>query len=139
VAIFPNVLLSVLPNHVFVMRLDPTAPGVTTETCTFHLPPESIDVDETAFAPTRKFWFDVNAEDIDIVQRSQRGLTKGAPPPGPLIPRFEEPLHRFQNILADCMTLDSMAHIEVRAGDDPDSESDRLGTSANPHPAAIDR
>ncbi len=137
VAIFPNVLLSVLPNHVFVMRLDPLAPGVTAETCTFLLPSASLDVDEAAFGPTRKFWFEVNGEDIDIVQRSQRGLSRGAPPPGPLIGRFEEPLHRFHNILADCMTLDSLASIEIRAGDDLSDPASRLGTAPNPAPPRV--
>ena len=61
------------------------------------------------FAPTRSFWFDVNSEDIDIVERGQRGLTFGSIPPGPLAPRFEEPLHRFHNMLADCMTAGSLA------------------------------
>jgi phenylpropionate dioxygenase-like ring-hydroxylating dioxygenase large terminal subunit len=138
VAIFPNVLLSVLPNHIFVMRLDPVAPGVTAETCTFLLPEASMDVDEAAFAPTRKFWFEVNGEDIDIVQRSQRGLTHGAPPAGPLIGRFEEPLRRFHNILADCMTLDSLSSIAVQPGDDLSDPASRLGTAANPTPPTID-
>jgi phenylpropionate dioxygenase-like ring-hydroxylating dioxygenase large terminal subunit len=137
VAIFPNVLLSVLPNHVFVIRLDPTAPGATTETCSFLLPPESADVDEAAFAPTRKFWLEVNAEDIDIVERGQRGLTMSAPPPGPLSPRFEEPLHRFHNMLADCMTLESAGTISIPAGDDG-SEHDRWGTGVNPNPPLVD-
>ena len=139
VAIFPNVLLSVLPNHVFVMRLEPVGPGETNEVCTFLLPPDSADVDEETFAPTRSFWFDVNNEDIDICQRSQRGLTASRMAPGPLNPRFEEPLRRFHNILADCMTLDSMADIVVQPGDDPSSEADRLGTGPNPHPPTIDR
>lgn len=137
VAIFPNVLLSVLPNHVFVMRLDPTAPGVTTETCTFLLPPETIDVDEAAFAPTRKFWLEVNAEDIDIVERGQRGLTAAAPPPGPLSPRFEEPLHRFHNMAADLLTVESTADLVVPRGDGP-GDHDRLGTEPNPTPPTID-
>jgi phenylpropionate dioxygenase-like ring-hydroxylating dioxygenase large terminal subunit len=136
-AIFPNVLLSVLPNHVFVMRLDPTGPGQTTETCTFLLPPESIDADEAAFATTRKFWLEVNAEDIDIVERGQRGLTAGAAPAGPLAPRFEEPLHRFHNMLADCVTADSMADVTAPAGDRPGS-LDLYGSGVNPSPPAID-
>lgn len=137
VAIFPNVLLSVLPNHVFVMRLDPAAPGLTTETCTFLLPPETIEVDEAAFAPTRKFWLEVNAEDIDIVERGQRGLTAGAVAAGPLSPRFEEPLHRFHNMVADLMTAASSATVTVPAGDAP-GERDRYGTEPNPTPPAID-
>ena len=39
VAIFPNVLLSVLPNHAFVIRLVPGGPGRTTEECTWLVPP----------------------------------------------------------------------------------------------------
>jgi phenylpropionate dioxygenase-like ring-hydroxylating dioxygenase large terminal subunit len=138
VAIFPNVLLSVLPNHVFVMRLDPVAPGLTRETCTWLLPKSGADASSEAFDPTRTFWLDVNNEDIDIVQRGQRGLTHGHVPAGPLIPRFEEPLHRFQRMLADLMTRPNMADVAIPPGDDG-SEPSRLGTAQNPNPATIDR
>ncbi|MEM7276072.1 MAG: aromatic ring-hydroxylating dioxygenase subunit alpha [Actinomycetota bacterium] len=139
IAIFPNVLLSILPNHVFVMRLDPVAPGLTRESCTFLLPPSTPPVDDAGMGPTRKFWLDVNAEDIDICQRSQRGLTRGAVPAGPLAPRFEEPLHRFHNMLADCLTADSLATgLSVPAGDGREP-ADRLGTGPNPAPPAIDQ
>jgi phenylpropionate dioxygenase-like ring-hydroxylating dioxygenase large terminal subunit len=137
VAIFPNVLLSVLPNHVFVMQLDPLEPGRTLETCTWLLPKSGADASDEAFEPTRTFWLDVNSEDIDIVQRGQRGLTRGAVPPGPLAPRFEEPLHRFQNILADLMTRSDMHDVRVPDGDDG-TDASRLGTGPNPSPAAID-
>ena len=62
----------------------------------------------------------------------------GGLPPGPLSPRFEEPLHRFHNMLADCMTLDSLAALIVPPGDRPGEEADRLGTAPNPNPPAID-
>jgi len=137
VALFPNVLLSVLANHVFVMQLDPVAPGVTVEHCTFFLPPSTPVVSDDEMASTRAFWFDVNGEDIDIVQRGQRGLTRGAVPAGPLAPRFEEPLHRFHTMLADCMTRPDLASIPIPGGDDG-SVASRLGTDANPHPPAID-
>ena len=138
VAIFPNVLLSVLPNHAFVMRLEPQSPGRTTETCSWLLPPASSSVGDADFAPTREFWLDVNGEDIDIVERGQRGLARGAVPAGPLAPRFEEPLHRFHNILADHMTADDLATIETPPGDDPTATPDRWGTAPNPTPPAID-
>lgn len=139
VAIFPNVLLSVLPNHAFVMRLDPQSPGTTIETCSWLLPPSSATLSDADFAPTREFWLDVNREDIDIVERGQRGLARGGVPPGPLAPRFEEPLHRFHNMLADVMTAASPGEIRVPRGDDSTSENDRWGTRANPAPATIDR
>jgi len=135
-AIFPNVLLSILPNHVFVMRLDPVAPGVTRETCTFLLPPSTPEPSSEDFASTRSFWFDVNNEDIDIVERGQRGLTRGAVPPGPLAPRFEEPLHRFHNMLADHMMLPSVTDVTLPGGDRPGL--DLYGAGANPTPPLID-
>ncbi|MEM9519680.1 MAG: aromatic ring-hydroxylating dioxygenase subunit alpha [Actinomycetota bacterium] len=137
VAIYPNVLLSVLPNHVFVMRLDPVAPGLTRETCSFLVPPSTPDLTGDELDATRIFWFDVNNEDIDICERSQRGLTRGRIDAGPLAPRFEEPLHRFHNMLADCMTADSLVGLQVPPGDDGSEES-RLGTGPNPTPPRID-
>ena len=137
-AIFPNVLLSVLPNHVFVMQLDPVRPGVTKETCTWLLPKTGADASDEAFEPTRTFWIDVNSEDIDIVERGQRGLTRGAVPAGPLAPRFEEPLHRFQGILADMMTAESSSMLQVPSGDDGSLEH-QYGAGQNPTPPAIER
>jgi len=137
VAIFPNVLLSVLPNHVFVMRLEPQAAGRTREVCSFLLPPSTPPLPPDGLTTTRTFWLDVNAEDIDICQRSQRGLVSSVGP-GPLAPRFEEPLHRFHSMLADCMTADSLASgVTIPVGDDG-SEASRWGTEVNPEPPAIE-
>ena len=138
IALYPNVIFSVLPNHVFVMRLDPIAPGLTRETCTLLLPPSTPELTGGEVDATLTFWIDVNNEDIDICQRSQRGLTRGRIRPGPLAPRFEEPLHRFHNMLADCMTSDSLAGLTVPSGDDG-SEAARLGTGPNPAPPTIER
>lgn len=139
VALFPNVLVSVLPNHAFVMRLEPVAPDLTREHCAFLLPPSTPPLDDGAMAPTRTFWFAVNDEDIDIVERGQRGLASMAgTPPGPLAPRFEEPLRRFQNMVADHLTLDTLTALPVPAGDDGRAEA-RLGTPPNPSPPTIER
>ena len=138
VAIFPNVLLSVLPNHAWVMRLEPISPGVTRETCTLLVPESGGTTGEVAAARTLRFWLDVNDEDIDIVQRGQRGLSGGACPPGPLAPRFEEPLHRFHNMLADHMTSDGSSALRAPAGDRPGVDIDRWGAGTNPCPAAVD-
>ncbi|MCB0992279.1 MAG: aromatic ring-hydroxylating dioxygenase subunit alpha [Acidimicrobiales bacterium] len=138
VAIYPNTMLSVLPNHVFHMRLEPLAPGRTRETCTLLLPPSTPQLGPDDLSATLGFWIDVNNEDIDICQRSQRGLARGGAPAGPLAPRFEEPLHRFHNMLADCMTARSPADLVVPGGDDS-TEAARLGTGPNPNPPAIER
>lgn len=137
VAVFPNILLSVLPNHAFVMRLEPVAPGRTREHCAFLLPPSTPAIGDDDLAPTRSFWFAVNDEDIDIVERGQRGLRSGAIPAGPLSPRFEEPLHRFHTMVADHLTLASLTELQVPPGDDG-SDASRLGTAPNPSPPAIE-
>ncbi len=137
VAIYPNVLLSVLPNHCLVMQLDPVGPGATQERCSWLLPPSTIEADADTFEGTKSFWLDINREDIEIVQRGQRGLERGAVAPGPLSPRFEEPLHRFHNMLADTMMSPSMRSIAVPPGDST-HEDDRWGARENPTPPAIE-
>ncbi|HBM55186.1 MAG TPA: (2Fe-2S)-binding protein, partial [Acidimicrobiaceae bacterium] len=129
VALFPNVLLSLLPNHAFVIRLEPIGPGLTREHCTWLLPPGSEDVPDEDFAVTRDFWLEVNGEDISIVQRGQAGLDSGGYTPGRLSPRFEEPLHRFHNMLADRMT----GIARIPDGDLAD-DLPLLGTGINPLP-----
>jgi hypothetical protein len=114
----------VLPNHAWVMRLDPVAPDRTLETCTLLVPDSTGATTDEQIAPTLDFWVDVNTEDIDIVERGQRGVGHGGAPAGPLVPRFEEPLHRFHNMLADCMTRDGLADIVVPPGDPDTNETD---------------
>ena len=139
VAVFPNLTLAVLPSHAFVMRLEPLSVGATREHCTFLFPPTTdADTVADAFEATRKFWIEVNNEDIDICERAQRGLALGSAPPGPLSPRFEEPLHRFHNMVADCMTADSLADgLVIPPGDGP-ADGARYGCGPNPALPAID-
>ena len=111
------------------MRLDPVSPGTTRETCTWLLPPSTDYVADEDFAITRDFWLDVTAEDIDIVQRGQRGLANGGYTPGRLSPRFEEPLHRFHNMLADRFNAIS----RIPDGDESDDQP-LYGTGVNPLP-----
>lgn len=149
IAIFPNVIVSILPNHAFVARLAPDGPGRTVETCVWLLPPDAESFagghqcigdgqDPTAraasIATVRDFWLDVNGEDIAIVERSQRGLTAGVPP-GPLVPRFEEPLNRFHRMLAELFIAERPLAAGVPPGDEPGSD-ERLGGRANPNPPA---
>ena len=45
----------------------------------------------------------MNREDIEIVERVQRGLANTSYTGGRMCYRFEESVHRFQNILVDRM------------------------------------
>jgi choline monooxygenase len=58
---------------------------------------------EHAVQALADFWDAVNREDIDIVERVQAGLDSTPFPGGRLCYRFEEPLHRFQNMVIDRM------------------------------------
>ena len=139
VAVFPNLTLAVLPGHAFAIRLEPLSSGATREHCTLLLP-SSTPAEQYGDAAdeTLKFWIEVNNEDIDICERAQRGLALGGAPPGPLSPRFEEPLHRFQNMVADCMTAGSLADgLRTPPGDGPDDGA-RYGCGPNPALPAID-
>jgi len=140
IAIFPNLVMSILPGHAFVIRFEPTAAGRTREYCTLLLPPDTPDDSGTITAAakeTLKFWIEINAEDIDICERSQRGLTHTAAPPGPLSPRFEAPLHRFHNMVAEMITANSASEIKLPAGDAP-GDSERFGDGINPVPPSIE-
>ena len=103
--LFPNVAINILPNHVFVILTRPVTPRLTRETTYLLTHPEAAvgaDTDQAVDELTT-FWDTVNREDIDIVQRVQRGLDSTPFPGGRLCYRFEEPLHRFQNMIIDRM------------------------------------
>ncbi len=139
VAVFPNVTLSVLPNHVFLMMLEPISAGHTRERCVVLIPPSNPEVDDKAGEDLVAFWTEINSEDIGIMEQAQKGLSKTLMPPGPLSPRFEEPLNRFHKMTADALTSKSLSSSDlvVPIGDDADSAA-RYGTGVNPFPPAIE-
>ena len=91
-------MLTLLPNHACTFILEPLAPGKSREHIGWSTPhkPEAEDLDKLL-----DFWVLVNDQDIDICQKAQRGIDRGRFTGGRLSPRFEEPLHRFYNMLAD--------------------------------------
>jgi|TARA_B100000959_G_scaffold257846_1_gene292288 phenylpropionate dioxygenase-like ring-hydroxylating dioxygenase large terminal subunit len=98
IALFPNVMLTLLPNHACTFLLEPVEPGKSREHISWSTPyqPSPDDLDKLV-----DFWVLVNDQDIDICQKAQRGIERGRFNGGRLSPRFEEPLHRFYNMLAD--------------------------------------
>jgi len=103
--VFPNLAVNVLPNHLFLMLARPAGPSHTSETTYLLVHPESLDAvgAETEIERLASFWDSVNREDIEIVERVQRGVSDPAYSGGRMCYRFEEPLHRFQNMVADRM------------------------------------
>jgi hypothetical protein len=62
--------------------------------------PEGSD---QALSALLAFWDHVNVEDIEIVEDVQRGLSTPEYEGGRMCYRFEEPVHRFQNMVIDRM------------------------------------
>jgi choline monooxygenase len=114
--LFPNVALNVMPNHLFIIHATPLGPGRTQETTYLLTRPDvAADPDaQAAIDAVAGFWDTVNREDIGIVERVQRGLASTPFPGGPMCYRFEEPVHRFQN-----MVIDRMVGIDRVPGGDP--------------------
>jgi choline monooxygenase len=102
---FPNVAVNILPNHVFIIHAHPVSPRLTYETTYLLVHPEagSGPAVDAAADQLCAFWDGVNREDIEIVERVQEGLDSTPFPGGRLCYRFEEPLHRFQNMVIDHM------------------------------------
>ncbi len=115
--LFPNVSISVLPNHMFVMILTPHGPGHTSEQTYILTHPSTMQSDgaHDAMEKLADFWDHVNAEDIEIVERVQVGISTTAYAGGRMCYRFEEPLHRFQN-----MVIDRMVGVDRIPDGDPD-------------------
>jgi phenylpropionate dioxygenase-like ring-hydroxylating dioxygenase large terminal subunit len=131
--ILPNVALSVLPNHVFTVIATPLGHDRTVERTTIGLPPHTAG--DPAIAPALEvlaaFWDHVNTEDVDIVERVQQGIATEAYTGGRMCFRFEEPLHRFQNML-----IDRMVGIERVPDGDRDSDGPMFASPAAAGPDA---
>jgi choline monooxygenase len=103
--LFPNVAINALPNHTVLLLTIPVSATQTREVLYMLAAPESIaaageHADELV-GNLVAFWDEVNREDIGIVERVQRGLADPAYTGGRMCYRFEESVHRFQNMLID--------------------------------------
>ncbi len=105
ICIFPNVTITILPNHAFCMITDPIRANQTRERTFLLTPPGTLDNEShtSMFLELVKFWDMVNTQDLGIVERVQLGLSNTAFTGGRMCPKFEEPLHRYQNWVADRM------------------------------------
>ncbi|PSK89427.1 choline monooxygenase [Murinocardiopsis flavida] len=113
--LFPNTAIVVLPNHAFVLFGRPDGPGRTVEEAVILTHPDSVAGDDAdaGLDQLERFWDLVNRQDLEIVERVQQGIANPDYPGGRMCYRFEEPLHRFQN-----MVIDRMVGVDrVPAGD----------------------
>jgi choline monooxygenase len=130
--LFPNIAINVLPNHVFLLLPRPAGPGRTKETAYLLTHPESRQqAEEADIDALISFWDEVNREDIAIVERVQDGLSDPAYLGGRMCYRFEESVHRFQN-----MEIDRMLGIWRVPGGDREERLPMFGKASGPTGAA---
>lgn len=118
-SIFPNVFFSLYPDAFFRVRLSQNSPTRTTEHATLLTHCGAIDTDDSAriLQEIFDFWDTVNTEDINICENVQQGTASPAYTRGRFSYRFEEPLHRFQNMIIDKMLVSQPTRYRIPEGD----------------------
>ncbi len=103
--LFPNVAINVMPNHAFIMITHPDRPTRTSEQTYLLCHPESMESPgaQTELDQLVEFWTLVNEQDIEIVEKVQAGLSLKPYRGGRMCYHFEEPIHRYQNMIIDKM------------------------------------
>jgi phenylpropionate dioxygenase-like ring-hydroxylating dioxygenase large terminal subunit len=110
--LFPNVIIFVMPSHAFIILARPVSASRTTETAWLVSHPECAkDASNKEINEVLSFWDEVNLEDVSICEKVQRGLAQNPYAGGRMCYHFEEPVHRFQNMVIDAMV--GRRHIPV--------------------------
>lgn len=103
--IFPNVALFLLPNHLFTLLFRPNGKSRSLECADLLVHPNVLATPDSdrKIDEIFSFWSMVNSQDVLAVERVQAGLESKAYPGGRMCYRFEEPVHRYQNMVIDRM------------------------------------
>jgi choline monooxygenase len=104
--IFPNLALFLLPNHCFTLVIRPDGIGRSLESADLLVHPNVYRAEGTQdkLDAIFAYWQMVNRQDIAAVERVYEGLKSKAYPGGRMCFHFEEPIHRFQNMVIDKLT-----------------------------------
>jgi choline monooxygenase len=106
--LFPNIFYFMLPHSMYTVISfpDPEDPRKTVEFADLSVHKSALAAPgaEEKIEAMWKFYDMTNLEDIDICENVQRGLGVYEYNGGRLSFRFEETIHRFQNMVADFMT-----------------------------------
>eukprot|EP01097_Dermamoeba_algensis_P002561 TRINITY_DN201_c0_g1_i1.p1 TRINITY_DN201_c0_g1~~TRINITY_DN201_c0_g1_i1.p1 ORF type:complete len:132 (+),score=41.66 TRINITY_DN201_c0_g1_i1:115-510(+) len=104
--LFPNVGWFLFPHHLAALTMIPKGPHETEELLTISVHPDTLKEPdaEKKLDDMLKFYDMVNAQDVGAVERLMSGIACSPYKGGRLTFRFEEPIHRFQNMMIDYMT-----------------------------------
>ena len=116
VHLFPHIALWIFAHHLVTLLYRPTGTGTTLEYVDLLVHPSALGTPDFDGSVDRmmNFWCFVNDQDVRLVENVQRGLSSRAYPGGRLCYHFEEPVHRFQNMVADLM----LGTLRVPPGDE---------------------
>ena len=102
--LFPNVDVGVWPDHVHVLVVWPDAPDRTREEIRFYTAPEALEPQhEAARQAIFDGWRELNGEDIDVVERLQKGRACPAYDGGVLTPYWDTVTHHFSRLVVEAM------------------------------------
>lgn len=106
ILICPNLALFLLPNHLFTLLFHPDGVGRTIESADLLVHPTALDAPdaEREIDKVLSFWAMVNDQDVRAVELVHNGLQARAYPGGRMCFHFEEPVHRYQNMVIELMT-----------------------------------
>ena len=113
--VFPNLCLFVMPDHIFTLLYRPNGISETQETGDMLVLPGTMNDADTRLRIGRihEFWDEVNLEDQAAVERVQKGMAANVYDGGRMSTRYELPVHRFQNMVINCM----IGKTSIPAGD----------------------
>ncbi|EOD19849.1 hypothetical protein EMIHUDRAFT_242541 [Emiliania huxleyi CCMP1516] len=131
VALFPNTFFSLYPDSLFRVILSPHGAGRTVEQATFLSHRAAFDAPggEAVLEDMFQFWDLINTQDIDIVKNVHQGTSTPLYTGGRFSFRFEETLHRFQNMVIDKMLVHEPTRYRI-----PDDDVDYHDLLAAPDP-----
>mgnify|MGYP001037215286 CR=1 FL=1 len=101
VSVFPNLMLGVHPDYFLVFMVNPLSPDRTLERMAFYFVGDEAMAEENA--PLRDIpvdlWIATNDEDIEVIERMQKGRRSPAFDGGCFSPALEITVKQFQNLV----------------------------------------
>eukprot|EP01098_Paradermamoeba_levis_P010197 TRINITY_DN428_c0_g1_i1.p1 TRINITY_DN428_c0_g1~~TRINITY_DN428_c0_g1_i1.p1 ORF type:complete len:447 (-),score=100.10 TRINITY_DN428_c0_g1_i1:136-1476(-) len=107
ITLFPNISWFLFPHHLATLLVFPKGPLETEELLTIAVHPSLYKKDPDAEKKLDKmleFYDMVNVQDVEAIERVMSGVGCTPYKGGRMTYRFEEPIHRFQNMIIDYVT-----------------------------------
>jgi Rieske 2Fe-2S family protein len=99
--VFPNLLISTLPDYVLTHRIEPIAPDRTFVECAWLFPPEAFELPGFDPAYAVEFWDVTNREDWAACESLQRAAGSRGYRPGPLSWGWEVGVYAWTRMMAN--------------------------------------